>query len=301
MTVSELYNQVARLLFESSLEDDAAFKYAAQRSLLQVNDIRPAIRSYTINHKPLTNVARRTSFTPIARSEELIIEGSDAKAFYFEADGNGQCIAEVFIDGEWQMANDTIMLASNRTFKAYRGFFKHENEFVNGNMRLRFIGNYMYSVRNIALYRDIFSDNVNDIPAYEAFTRYDISQLTTDFLGLCTPPIYEDEGFAPLMSGYDVEDERVVLLPYGAGGCYTVRYKHKPTAIADASPSTNNQVLDIAEDLAALMPNLIAAYMLTEDDMDRAKYHLALYQQQAAVIAAEARNTAPGKITNNGW
>lgn len=301
MTVSELYNQVARLLFESSLEDDAAFLYAAKRSLLQVCEIRPAIRSYTINHTPLKNVARCASFKPIMRSEELVIEGADAKAFYFEADGNGQCFAEVYINGRWQMANDTIMLVSNRNFKAYRGFFKYENEFVNGNMRLRFIGDYVYSVRNVALYSDVFSDRVEDIPAYEPFTRYDISRLTGDFLALATPPIAEDENFAPLMKGYDVEDGRVVLLPYDAGGCYTVRYKHKPTAIADDDPATSTQVIDLAEDLAALLPNLIASYMLTEDDMDRARHHYTLYQQQAAVIAAEVRNIAPGKITNNGW
>ena len=300
MTVSELYNQVARLLFESSLEDDAAFLYAAQRSLLQVNDVRPAIRSCTINHKPLKNVANRTSHEPVSRSEELIVEGYGAKAYYFEADGNGQCIVEACIDGAWQMV-DNVMLTGGGDFKPYRGLVKYDDNFVNTSVRLRFLGDFYYSVKSVALYCDVFSADAKDVPAYEAFTRYDISRLAEDFLALATPPIAETS-LMPLMSEYDVEDGRVLMLPYEAKGCYTVRYKHRPEPVStEDEPAESEQVIDLADDLAALLPNLVAAYMLTEDDMDRAKYHLALYQQQAAVIAAGAREHAPGKITNNGW
>ena len=68
MTVAELYKQVAQLGFEVSLEDDDRFYYAANRALLQVNEVRPAISYYLINHKPLKNLLSDSAFSP--RSEE---------------------------------------------------------------------------------------------------------------------------------------------------------------------------------------------------------------------------------------
>ena len=41
MKISELYESVAKLGFEDSLEDIPAFFYAANRAVLQVNALRP--------------------------------------------------------------------------------------------------------------------------------------------------------------------------------------------------------------------------------------------------------------------
>ena len=301
MTYSELYKNVAGLAFESSLEDDEVFYQAAKRALLQVAAVRPAVKAYTINHKPLDNLNTRDSFMPIRRSDELIFGAIGAKAFYFEADGNGYAFAEVYEDGEWQMC-DNLTLQSNRAFKAYRGFFKIGNNFVNAPTRLRFTGDYVYSVRNIGLYKDVYSAEKEDIPAYEPFTRYDISALTDDFLALTSPPMLEDENHTPLSGGYDIEDGRVILLPYGKGGCYKVLYKHMPKLVEYVNAAeSDNRVIDLDEDLAALLPNLVAAYLLAEDEPSLAEYYLTLYQQNAAIIANAVRSYAPIKITNNGW
>ena len=71
MTVAELYKQVAQLGFEVSLEDDDRFYYAANRALLQVNEVRPAISYYLINHKPLKNLLSDSAFSPVEKDEEL--------------------------------------------------------------------------------------------------------------------------------------------------------------------------------------------------------------------------------------
>jgi len=71
MTISELYKQVAQLGFEDSLEDDDRFYYAANRALLQVNKIRPAISRYLINHKPLENQVAESTFESLEKEEDL--------------------------------------------------------------------------------------------------------------------------------------------------------------------------------------------------------------------------------------
>ena len=96
MRVSELYKQVAQLGFEDSLEDDSRFYYAANRALLQVSALRPAVSAYVINHKPMVNLVKPDTFSPIERYDDLSFEATDAKAFYFEADGNGILLVEMY-------------------------------------------------------------------------------------------------------------------------------------------------------------------------------------------------------------
>ena len=74
MTISELYKQVAQLGFEDSLEDNDRFFYAANRALLQVNKLRPAIGNYLINHKPLENLVTESTFSSVEKLEDLTFE-----------------------------------------------------------------------------------------------------------------------------------------------------------------------------------------------------------------------------------
>lgn len=301
MTVSELYKQVAGLGFESSLEDDSRFYFAAERALLQVARIRPATRTYTINHKPLKNAALIGSMDSSVKSDGLIIEAPGAKAYYFEADGFGTAYVEFFENGAWSIAN-VIILNGSRSFRAYKGFVKNGNNFVSGGVRIRFEGEYLCYVRRAALYESVYSPNEADITALEPFTRYDISELASDFLALASPPVLDGEHREILNQTYDIEDGRVVLIPYGLPGEYIIRYIKKPESISTESYAVDNdQRIDLADDLVLLMPNLVAAYILAEDEPQLAEYYLSLYNQQAAQIEANARSYAPVYISNNGW
>ena len=299
MTVSELYRQVAGLGFESSLESDDRFYEAANRALLQVSDVRPAVRYYTINHKPLTNVIGRDTFTPVESSATF--DAIRGKAYYFEADGNGLAHIEHVDNGEVTLI-ETLELKSNRAFVPYRGFFKKAGYFVEGNVRIRFDGNYTYSIRNVAIYDKIYSGDVKDIPAYEPYTRYDISKCVNDFLGLEAPPITDDASHSLLNQNYFVENGRVILLPYDGGGCYKVAYKHRPTRINDEdSAEANEDKIDLDDDLAELMSLAVAIYVLAEDESDLVNHYSDLYQRRVSEIVSRQRDYAPIKITTNGW
>ena len=129
MTVAELYKQVAQLGFEDSLEDDDRFYFAANRALLQVNEIRPAISYYLINHKPLKNLLSDSLFSPVEKDDELLYSAEGAKSYYFEADGNGVVYVEKYNDDGWVII-DSVQLESAHAFIAYRGFIKEAGEFV---------------------------------------------------------------------------------------------------------------------------------------------------------------------------
>ena len=76
MNVAELYKQTAQLGFEDSLDDSDRFYYAANRALLQVCKIRPAVGYYLINHKPLENLVVNATFSPVEKIDDLIYEAS---------------------------------------------------------------------------------------------------------------------------------------------------------------------------------------------------------------------------------
>lgn len=303
MRVQELYEQVAGLGFEKSLEDEEWFYQAANRALLQVNYLRPAISSYVINHKPMKNLVEG-SFSPVERSEDLIYEAENAKAYYFQADGIGRVFIERFdTDSKsWGMVG-TVELNGARRFTAYSGFIRDGRNFITGRVRLRFAGKYLYSVKNVAMYEHLYSDDAADIPPYEAYTRYDMTALADDFLTLSTPPITEDEEYARLSGDYDVEGGRVILLPYSVTGCFKILYNRRPRELVyTGSAQDDESVLDLDEELCSLIPVLIASYIWLEDEPDRAQYYYSQYQARASEILARARNLSPVQYKScNGW
>lgn len=303
MTVSQLYNSVAQLGFEDSLEDDNRFIYAANRALLQVNSIRPVTKAYIINHKPLENKIKSAGFEPIEKDEDLCFYAEDVKSYYFEADGSGTLYVEQQItpDGEWDRIMSAIEFATSG-FEAKSGFIKKDGAFVSGQVRLRFTGKYIYSVKCVAMYSGRYSDNEEDIPAFEAFKGYDISKLAPDFLSLAKPPVVESDDITYLNQGYTVENGRVILLPYDKKGVYKVIYNKRPLVITSVNGAVNdNTVIELDEDLCALLPLLVASYIWVDDEPEKAQYYMNLYRERAADIERRLYNATPIQINTNGW
>lgn len=304
MRVFELYSHVARLGFEDSLEEDKDFFNAANRAIMQVGAIRPAIRTYTVNHRPLENAVKEKTFYPVRKNGELTFEAVDVKAYYFEADGIGQAYIERYDDesGEWDVIGN-VPLTSSGVFEAHSGFIKDGEDFVSGIIRVRFTGEYIYSVRFVAMYRDIYSEDAEDIPAYQPWMRYNLQNAVEDFLSLESPPITDGEKRLRIGRDYDVENGRILLLPYEKPGVYEVQYRHRPVPISDDTEATENEsVIDLDEDLCDILPMLIAAYVWADDEPQKAEYYLSLYREAAAEIAARDRNREPVKFRSlNGW
>lgn len=304
MRVSELYNQVAQLGFEDSLEDDDRFYYAANRALLQVCKIRPAVSHYVLNHRPLSNSVKESTFAPIERTENLTFEADGVKSYYFEADGNGVLYVEKLDseDNTWSIVEQR-QLASSGAFVKYRGLIKEGNSFITGRVRLRLSGEYLYSVRNVALYKHLLSANVADIPDYEAFTRYDIRSAVTDFLALCCPPIMEGTDNVILNQDYQMEGDSIILLPYNKKGVFKVLYERLPNSIVDTgNVSEDTAVIDLDNELCTLLPILIAAYVWIDDEPSKSEYYMNLYRERAAEVERKTVNNQPVKYKNTtGW
>lgn len=301
MKVNECYRQVAQLGFEDSLESDERFVYTLNRALLQVANLRPATRACFINHAPLPNAIQQESHSPL-RASDLVFECSDVKAFYLEVCGNGVFCVEKPTADRWEPLY-TEIVSTNGVFVPRRGLIKDGDAFVHGVVRMRFTGDYLWHVRNVAMYHEVYSDNAEDIPAYEAYTAYNIDGMVDDFLSFADPPIDSSSFHHAMPNLYDIENGRTILLAREASGYYKVTYNHRPKEVVYAnSVDEDETVIDLDEDLCALLPNLIASYVLLEDDPNMAQYYAALYNNAAMETKLAARNRKPVRVTNvTGW
>jgi hypothetical protein len=302
MKVSELYKQVAQLGFETNLENDSRFYYALNRALLQVAKVLPKVVSYTINHRTIPNLLG-DQFTPVLKKgNELVFEvNTPAKAVYFECDGKSGDVVAISQDnnGEWsesEMQWSCTLNSLNGEYKAYSGIFRE-----NKPVRLIFKGDYSFYVRNVALYEYVFSNIVRELPAYEAFTKYDMRDRVKDFLSFAAPPITEADA-KRMNQGYEIESDSTIILPHGDSGCYTVRYIKKPSEIAFGVGSNDERTIDLSDELCSILPLLVASYVLLEDSPDMAGHYLMQYNERVAYLERDRRNYAPVNIYNaNGW
>lgn len=301
MTVAQLYRSVAQLGFEDSLEYEEGFILAANRALLQVCRLVPCERTYYLNHRPLENLLSGVGFSPIFKTDDLIFEAQGARSYYFEVCGYGLALIEALSEsGDWEQIGEELF--ETESFTAHRGHIKRDGVAVDGKVRLRFTGEYAYTVRHIAMYAYVLHPSEDRIPPFSPVTKYDMGELTDDCLSLVSLCVRDGEA-KRLYSDYYVESGRVICLSASAPGAYEVTYIHKPTEISsDDLAKENDTPIDLDEDLCAILPLLVAAYIWVDDEPEKAQYYLTLYRDRAAEVASQAYPTAPVSIVSvDGW
>ena len=306
MTLQDLYQAVSQLGFEDSLGDDSAkrFLYATNRALIEVNSLRPRRKHVDVNHR----VPKNLLFSEpkyIEKTETLTFTAQNAKSFYFEVCGTGSFkLGLKKEDGTIDYPVSAAKDFTSKSFISHKGIISYDDaQNFTGEAILLFEGDCAYTIRNIAMYDVVYSDNAEDIIPYGRKVKYNISEMASDFEKFDTPPI--DFNGNQLYEGYDIENTDIYL-PIDRQGIYTINYLHKVEAIdMDADFSASNQTpinIDLEEDLAALLPNLIAAYVWLDDEADKSQYYYNLYLQRAAQIKKNTRNINPVKFESvYGW
>lgn len=300
MTVSDLYQAVAKLGFENSLEDDGVFLYAANRALLQVNAIRPHTKLLRLHHAPTANMLGGIGYDVVEKGEtDLIYTAEGARGYAFEADGQGACYIERqdSATGAWQMIRDVSFDTDG--FTLFRGLI----DAAEGLVRLRFVGEYLYYIRGVALYGRLRSGKPEDVPAFGATVSYDLKAMAEDFMDLAAPPMLDGAERVALSADWSIEEERILHLPREAAGNYLIEIHRRPKPITEDEDLANNVAeIDLDEDLCALLPNLIASYVWADDEPEKAQYYLSLYREQSYSIEAKKKKLAPPKFVSvNGW
>lgn len=304
MKVHELYDAVAKLGFEDSLEDISAFFIAANRAMLQVNALRPLTAILEIYHRSVDNlIPGATHEIHEHLDSNLVFESTaPAKAYYFEVLGEGECRIEVYNSAikQWEVKHNPIIFDC-RTYTAFYDLINPEGEFVSDRVRLHFMGEYVFYVRNAALYGSVHSSDPEDIPPFREYIRYDLRKLAEGFIELADNPFITS--FTRITDDYIFEDNSVLLLPRDVAREVKIKYKKAPGALVYTDdPANDDSEIELDPELSQLLPLLTAAYVWADEGDGKAQYYLELYRERTAEIEMRKRSTAPATYANvTGW
>lgn len=308
MKLQDLYNAVSQLGFEDTLGDDGTsrFIYATNRALSEINALRPRRKLVTINHAVPANLLESLP-TQIEKQDKKTFSAKNAKSFYFEVCGKGTykvCMrTKKTIAGDTQIDDIVAKTGSFdfRTFTAIKGTIKYKGAFVNnatepnhvftGEIILEFDGEYDYTIRNVALYDRVFSDNEDDIVPYSDKVPYCMTKIVDDFERFDSSPL-ELSSERYLNDDFSILNGDTILLPLDKQGAYNINYIKK-ARLFDPSAFNYGDNIDLDEELAQLMPNLVAAYVWLDDEAEKAQYYMTLYMQRAASVQRESKDLTP--------
>ncbi len=228
---------------------------AINRALSTITStVRPITSKYVISQYPiknqLTNSAKLKHYNGLP-----ITYTATGVSYYFECDGTGT--ATITSD----TGENVVNMVSNKELKSYKGFCK-------GNTTITFSGDFSYNIKNVAIYNEKTSDNIEDIPPFSNSVFYDFKKIAKEkgdvFLSFADK--YKENGSFKPLSNFDIIDRHILRLPTDDTTEYTIYYNKQYTPITEDTPLDTEMELD--EDLHVLIP-LLSAFYVWQDDEER--------------------------------
>ncbi len=291
MTYKDLKRQIFNLGFEDSStydEEPSIIPDAINLAMRDITNIFPLIDKYEIAQYPLKSLLSSPLYNQDIKHYDGIVpvkySATGAKSLYFECSGTGTL---TITDNN---GTRVIELASDRAYKEYR-------EFVSGNVTLTFGGNYSYDIKNIAVYGELYSDKLEDIPAYRQYVRYDFRELTKqdgryvfiDFLDKVQEGNYSDGFSYKHIQDFQREQPWTIILNGFEKVQYTIFYK-KTFVLFDVATQDSFEI-ELPFDQQHLLPLLSAYYIWLDDDMAKAIMYYNKYEESRNVLLGNVKDT----------
>lgn len=266
MKVIDVKNAVLGYGFSRDLADnDGLFYTALNLAVNEVNRLRPITERAVIVHEPLRAVVSYDDVTEKRPGEALSFE-SLARTVVFEVSGSGGVdITGATIDGNGRA---TWSINSGwRTFVA-------KSDAV-GVIRLSFSGEYPYHVRNVAFYDVEFPPTARQ--AAGDVTEYDLSQIVEGFASVSLPILKDGIAYSDRDPRTHIVDGKVLRIPNAQvlRGTYEVTCEVYPPRYPNEDYDESKIPLD--DDIAELVPLLVASYVWLDDEPEKAARYKNLY------------------------
>ncbi|MBS4173472.1 hypothetical protein [Bacillus sp. FJAT-49736] len=233
------------------------FADISQKEIAQVKKIHAV---YHIAHntiKPLQGLLQGFDLKQYTPGSDLIDVYPGVKAYYFEVDNLADIYIEENIGGTW-----TPLVTINNTvkgiFTAYKGLVNASNP--SNQVRLRFSGDYVYNIRNKALYGYTFP-TAEDVPIYRPYVKY---EMPSDFMELQKVVQESDPRVYKEMIAYFWEGKRTFVLNYYETGSFEIHYYRYPSDITLATPDTYEFEVDI--EAQELIPFFMASKAIFDEN-----------------------------------
>jgi hypothetical protein len=277
MTLNELKNDVARLGFESYVEDEECFIASANRALSLIYVDRPVSKVACITFGgPRVSCVRE--FIEHVSGEEITVPVK-GKSLSFRSHGKGTCTisdssgsSSVFLTQEGQLTKQFI---------------------YGGEATLTFSGDYYFTVTNLAVFLDLTSDKAVDIPEYGPYLELAPEDYCDGFRSFA--------GYPTDSSGKRIEEVKLmdgrILAPFGYRGELYLTYYRTPKVIKKDTA----YAIDVSDECAPMLPLLTASFLWLDDDAAKAQYYMSLYRDMIANVRRYSNNRIDTAYSTEGW
>lgn len=244
-----------------------AMPEAANEGLLRLmSKGKPLVKKYTLTYDVPDDIFDYQSFnTSYVKDTDLIINGIVSHAYYFEIN-NDAIIKIQKLDTEWvtiQTINHIASVAGS--YEVYKGLIDNTEE---KEIRIIFEANeYLYSVRNIALYNVKFKTE-EEIFNNTKKQRYDLKELIADFYTVMSVEYEKEERKGQYNSDYTLEEDGILIIDSKRKGNFIITYKAYPTKIT--LNTQDSYKFTIPSEMIAILPLYIVSQLYKDDDISQA-------------------------------
>ena len=301
LTLGESKKIMLQLIDEYSLDGyvtseltnaDYLHKHNIMADLVQMELAQhfPLASTYHIHQLPLGQFLLAGGFgksqPPVGK--EYVISAPAAKSYYFEIAGPARIQLEKWQDGGWQLVKEISHAPQNSNeFISYKGNVPDVAPLE--NVRLVFQADFPYSLQNVALYAYHFISD-DQVPLCRPWLRY---PMPDDFMRLAEVVAEQDRQYEQSVN-YRWEGDRVLVLPHNVSAQLTIHYWRYPKAILANSP--DRQEIDLAPDVARLIPFKVAAMTIPCEKQALSTRLLELYEAELSRITA-LKAVEPGGVS----
>ncbi len=242
-----------------------AMPEAANEGLLRLMSAgKPLIKKYTLTYEMPDNIFDYQSFDTIfIRNNDFEVYGSNSKAYYFEINNDATIEIQKKDNNEWVTIR-TINHVSDisGSYEIYKGLIDNTE---NKEIRLIFKAEeYMYSVRNIALYNISFKSE-DEIFNNTKKQKYNLKELINDFYDIVSVEYEKEQKPGQYSSDYTLEEDGTLIIDSKRKGNFIITYKAYPTKITLNTPDSYK--FTQPSEMIALLPLYIASELYKDDDI----------------------------------
>lgn len=255
----------------SSLKTDRKYELylngmpsVANEALLRLMSVgKPLVKKYSLSYDIPDSIFDYQSYeTEQITTNDLEIQGNASKAYYFEINNDATIYIQQYTT-EWETISTITHTATKYgVYETKKGLIDNENK---NPIRLLFkADDYVYSVRNVALYNINFKDT-NNIYNNTQKQKYDLAELIDDFYDIISVEFEKEDEKNKYNSNFILEEDKTLVFDTKMKGNFIITYKAYPEKIT--STTADSHTFEMPSEMIALLPLYIASELYKDDDI----------------------------------
>lgn len=158
---------------------------------------------------------------------------------------------------------------------------------------------FSFTIYDYAIYDQMFSEKVSDIPAIGPTLSFDIRKMYGDFLAFLSPP---KDRYGQYIKGCRLHDG-ILEVDSSFGGEIILTYRRIPLPITKSHLANSaDPVLDLPEEYEYFFAYLVMAYLYIDTDQIKYSYYRSLYDEHLMRITNSGYEEIDCEYADvNGW